>query len=193
MLATWVPTYYEHKGDTEPARLMVADRAPGGAFGAARTLATGGPGFVDQGGPDATFTSDGGAVVAWARPTASGHTKGIVEAFARPAGGDFGAGQALTDGSRSPAGIELAAGRHGEAALAWWDAVYRENVRPDLRVRASLRPAGGTFGAPAQLSPDGQIALWPDVAVDDAGETLVGWITNGSGGGSGDVEARLLK
>ena len=193
MLAAWVPTYYLGKGDTEPARLIVADRAPGSAFGAPRTLATGGPGFVDQGGPDAALTSDGGAVVAWARPTAKGHTKGVVEAFARSAGGDFGAGQALTDGTRSPAGIELATGRHGEAALVWWDAVYREDRQADLRVRASLRPAGGSFGAPAQVSPDGQIALWPDVAVDDAGETLVGWITNDSGGGSGDVEATLLK
>jgi hypothetical protein len=56
-----------------------------------------------------------------------------------------------------------------------------------------VRRAGGAFGAPAQVSPDGQIALWPDVAVDDAGEVLVGWLTNDSGAGSGNVEATLLK
>src|SRR4051794_28095829 len=161
MLAAWVPTYYLDKGDTTPAKLLVADRAPGGAFGPARTLATGGPGFVDQGGPAAAFTSDGGALVAWARPTGEGHTNGVVEAFARPAGGDFGGAEQLGDPARSPAGLRLAAGRHGEAVLVWWDAVYRADVRPDLRVKASLRPPGGTFGAARQVSPDGQIALWP--------------------------------
>src|SRR4051812_8348833 len=193
MLAAWTPTYYLGKGDSEPAKLVVADRAPGQPFGAPRTLTTGGPGFVDQGGPDAAFTSDGGALVAWVRPTSAGHTKGVVEAFARPPGGDFDAGQQLSDPSRSPAGVELAAGRHGEAALVWWDAVYRNGVKPDLRVRASTRAAHDTWRAPVQVSPDGQIALWPDVAVDDAGEVLAGWIANDSGGGSGDVQATVLK
>ena len=56
-------------------------------------------------------------------------------------------------------------------------------------MRAGLRPAGGSLGTPMQVSPDGEIALWPDVAVTDEGDVLVGWIHNTSGG----VEATVLK
>src|SRR4051794_4515548 len=51
MLASWQPTYFLTRGDKEPAKLFVADRASGEGFGAPRQLNSGGPGFVDQGGP----------------------------------------------------------------------------------------------------------------------------------------------
>ena len=52
------------------------------------------------------------------------------------------------------------------------------------RVNAALR-TGSAFDAPQQLSDDTRNALWPTIAMTPSGKTIAAWVTNTSGGGSG--------
>jgi hypothetical protein len=111
----------------------------------------------------------------------------------------IGAGTALGHGSRAAATptvdlttpgdasqSQIAVDKWGNAIAAWTrdENPAAENVG-DLRVQASYRPAGGSFGSPVTLSEDGEDAAEPQVAISRAGhgEAIVVW-TRGD-----DVEA----
>jgi Ca2+-binding RTX toxin-like protein len=60
---------------------------------------------------------------------------------------------------------------HGNAIASWqwWDGAY-------LVVQAALRPAAGPWAAPETLSATGRDATRPRLAMDAAGNALVGWL-----------------
>jgi PKD repeat protein len=58
----------------------------------------------------------------------------------------------------------------GDTIVAWTRGEGSMGV-----VQASFRPAGGSFGAPMSLSPGGESATAPRVAIDDAGDATVVW------------------
>ncbi len=192
-LAAWVPTYFMERGDREPGVLKVSDAPAGGSFGPARTLSTGGPGFVEQGNPVSALAADGGAVVAWAKPIAAGHTKGVVEAFARPPGRSFGTGQVLSDGSRGPGGLTLSAGSDGTVALGWNDGHFATDYHgPNWESRVSVRaPGARTFPPAERVSDPAHNGLWPSVTVAPDGTVLAAWTFNDDGSGGGQVAAAV--
>ena len=193
-LAAWAPTYYLSRGDTEPGVLKAADAAPGARFGTARTLSTGGPGFLDQGGPVADVAADGRAVVAWGKPVAARHTRGVVEVFARAAGGDFGPAQVLSDGTRSPSGLTLSSGGDGTIALGWADAHFAAGYSgPNWESRVAVRrPSDPQFAAAVRVSDAAHNGLWPTVRVGRGGEVMAAWVFNDDGSGGGTIAAATL-
>ena len=195
-LAAWVPTRFVRRGDHASGVLKVADAAAGGAFGPPRTLATGAPGSATGSSPVSAFTPDGGAVVAWGKPTAAGNLKALVEAFARPAGGSFSAGQVISDARRTLAGLTLSAGRDGTVALGWADADIDIDDPNDDRVkwesRVSVRAPGAREFPPAErVSDPAHNALWPRVAVAPDGAVFAAWTFNDDGSGGGQVAAAV--
>jgi PKD repeat protein len=58
----------------------------------------------------------------------------------------------------------------GDTVVAWTHGEGSDGV-----VQASFRPAGGSFGAPVNLSTGGESASAPRVAIDDAGDATVVW------------------
>ena len=58
----------------------------------------------------------------------------------------------------------------GDTIVAWTRGEGSNGV-----VQASYRPAGGSFGAPVNLSTGGESATAPRVAIDDAGDSTVVW------------------
>jgi hypothetical protein len=145
--------------------VAAAARAPGAdAFGARRRLvAPSSTGLVD--GPVA-YGRDGAllAVADERRVTVRrGHTDGT-----------FGKARVLRRLDRGRvADVSLAAGPRGNAALAWFE---DRGTRTD-RVYVSLRPAGGSFGAPRRLA-TGRIRSVA-AAVGASGDVLVAWDARG--------------
>ncbi len=58
----------------------------------------------------------------------------------------------------------------GDTVVAWTRGEGSDGV-----VQAAFRPAGGSFGAPVNLSTGGESATAPRVAIDDAGDATVVW------------------
>jgi hypothetical protein len=67
----------------------------------------------------------------------------------------------------------LAVDERGDAVVAWIRSNGSHNV-----VQASFRPAGGSFGAPVNLSAESANANAPKAAIDSAGEAIVVWEQN---------------
>ncbi|HEX5713307.1 MAG TPA: hypothetical protein VFX85_08355 [Solirubrobacterales bacterium] len=90
----------------------------------------------------------------------------------RPAGGSFSGRTALETGapafmSTRPA---VAINAAGAAVAAWAAGSFSEEV-----VRASYRPAGGSFSPPVTISAAGKDATAPDVAITAGGKAIVVW------------------
>jgi len=144
-------------------------------------LSTGGKGTSSGEQVATAFSADGSATVAWAKPGSSYEQGGTLEVFTRAAGGPFGGPQTLGEKAQ---GIQLAGGPGNAAALAW--------MTDDHVVYAATR-ASGEFAPAARLSPPGPNALWPSIAMTDAGKAIAVWVTNTGGGGSGSPTAAMTR
>jgi hypothetical protein len=112
--------------------------------------------------------SDGaGNVVAVWRELA-GETASI-RAATRSAGGEWSSSTRISVAAAATEAPELAVDRLGNAVAVW----HRSNGR-DSVVQAAVRPAGGPWGAPQDVSPPGEPAFNADVAVE-AGRATVVW------------------
>jgi hypothetical protein len=69
----------------------------------------------------------------------------------------------------------VAIDRNGDAIAAWVGTA--DDGSPILQV--AVRPAGGRFGGPSQLSGSGQVTA-PAVAMGPAGDAVVAWVENGA-------------
>ncbi|WP_028065395.1 hypothetical protein [Solirubrobacter soli] len=186
MLVAWLPWYYGTRGTEEPSRLMIAERAPGGAFAGARELARSTPGAVEDGGPVTSVADDGRALVAWVRPAgpiAFGTGLSTVEAFARPAGGDF-TSETLTSPDGVPEFPVLSVRRDGALALGWTQA-----SPGGVRVVFSLGELGARLGRPRPVSSRRDEPTWPTVAFAGTGDLIAAWLKGGFG--SGEVMAAV--
>jgi PKD repeat protein len=163
--------------------LRAAARPPGGSF---TQLA---PVFATTADPD-NITSPqveidpaGRATLLW---TYFDFTRNIhvVKTAARGVGGDFGGVENVSDPAvdSGPLGaIDLAVDRDGSAIAVWWA----------LSMRASVRPAGGSFGpAIGPISqPNFEIAA-PSVAFDASGRATAVWLR--PNGADVSVQAAVL-
>jgi hypothetical protein len=157
-LAIW------HRFDGTDDRVQASFRPAGGSFGAADTLSDAGQAAVRA---QIAFDANGDALAVWQRFDGSDSR---IQAASRPAGGSFGAVETLSDAGLDARAPRIALDAAGDAAVAW-----RSDNDVQIRVRAAIRPAGGSFGAPQTLSDAGQDAGAVEVAIDPEGNALAVW------------------
>ena len=115
-----------------------------------------------------SVASDGaGNVVAVWRELAD--DKASIRAASRSPGGEWSPSAGISVAAAATEAPELAMDRLGNAVAVW----HRSNGR-DSVVQAAVRPAGGAWSAPQDLSSPGELAFNADVAVA-AGRAIVVW------------------
>jgi hypothetical protein len=172
-IAVW--TYFD--GEHRIAQASV--RPAGGAFGVRETLSEAGENANE---PDLDIDGAGNATVVWDR------LEGITWflRFAdRPAGGSFGQPQSFGESSGRIEGPVLAVSPPGESLVAW-----RLGGKNKSTVEAALRSAGGSFSEPIEVSSGIDLAFFPDVALNSAGDAVVVWTGESSGGQSAKAAIR---
>jgi hypothetical protein len=156
----------------------MATTKPLPAWLAPQDLSAAGQGAYD---PQVAVDGQGNAIAVWHRFDAGTNT--IVQAAARAAasrrrrryftpkrGGSFGAPQDLSAAGQSASFSEVAVDGRGNAIAVW-----RRFDGTNTIVQAAVRAAGGSFGAPQDLSAAGQTANDPQVAVDGQGNAIAVW------------------
>lgn len=106
----------------------------------------------------------GEAIYAW-------NATGAVRTAGRLADGSWSASRTVPGGTAAAGPLAVAIGRGGVAAVAWTTVATRY-VPSQLLV--SLRPAGGSFGAPVEIAP-GTVAGAIRLGVDCAGTVTALW------------------
>ncbi|MDQ3765420.1 MAG: hypothetical protein M3460_29395 [Actinomycetota bacterium] len=149
--------------------VQAAVRLAGGAWQAPVNLSAPGQ---DASIPQVAVDAQGNAVAVWQRFTTF---NAIVQAAARPAGGAW---QAPITLSLSAVGQnafnpQVAVDGQGNAVAVWQR--NTDNFTPNGFVQATVRPAGGAWQAPINLSASDQPAYEPQVAVDGQGNAVVVW------------------
>jgi hypothetical protein len=162
--------------------------APGWLAPDLLTAADSGGGFA----PSVAVTAGGEAVAVWqervdsasGKPCASVCAGGLtvrIRAAARPKDGPWGAPQTLAEvplgappDVEAPPGPRVAVDPAGTAVAVWEDSSGGLG-----NVRAAVRPAGGAWGAPENVSGLGLIAGTPSVIVDATGTALAVWEEQG--------------
>jgi hypothetical protein len=171
-LAIWT------RSDGTNHRIQAAFRPVGGSFSPAQTISD--PGQNAFSGKVA-FDAQGNALAIWTR---SDGTHLRIQAAFRPAGGSFGAPQTISPAGGSASQFtEISVDAQGNALVVW-----DRSDGTHLRIQAAFRPAGGSFGAPQTISPNGQNASSRKLVMfDGLGNALVVW--GESGGTDGRIHA----
>lgn len=124
--------------------------------------------------PRVAIARDGTATVIWRSDAGTDGVTGNVYASVRPPGGVFGAPVQLSRDGQVFKAAELAVAPDGTTTVTWERYV---GVTPT--VQAATRPPGGAFGEPVDVSPSGQYASGPQLAVAADGTTTVAWLGGG--------------
>jgi len=117
--------------------------------------------------PDVAIDAAGNAVALWRRHDGS---KYIVQAAMRPAGGAWQSPVNLSAAGETAKEPQLALDAAGNAVAVW-----TRHDGLDFIAQAAVRPAGGTWQGPDDLSLAGQDAEEPQVAVGPGGEAVAVW------------------
>lgn len=117
--------------------------------------------------PSVAFDGRGNAVAVWPRASAG---RLIVEAAVCPAGGVWQAPVDLPGAGHDASDPHVAVDPHGNAVAVWVG-----GNGADLIVRGAVRPAGGLWHGPVDLSTTGQNAFLPQVALDQHGNAVAVW------------------
>ena len=111
----------------------------------------------------------GNAIAVWVEPD-SGFNR--IKAAVRPKDGSFGAAAFISPSGVNTLEPRVGVDNSGNAIVIWTE----DAVTPAFdRIKASYRPAGGSFGAAQTISADGQNAFNPDVKFDDDGNAFAIW------------------
>jgi hypothetical protein len=148
--------------------VQVATRPPLGSFSPTLTVSPAGEDRAPQVAEDAA----GDATVVWCNLG----TSDLVEA-ATVTDGMPSAAVVLSEAGKVSLSPAVAMNDRGDTVAAWTSRGGSGTI-----VQASFRPAGGSFGAPVDLSSSGAGTDSARVAIDDAGDATVVW-DQGSGGG----------
>lgn len=127
-------------GSAASNAIQAATRPPGGAFGMPVTISAGSDAFRH----DIAAAPDGSVTVAWYRTYAGNDT---VQVTTRPPGGTFGTPVDISAAGEPAKSPRLAIGGDGTTAVVWL-----RTESGDDTLRAAVRPPGGAFGAPVDLS-----------------------------------------
>ena len=162
-LAWW--RWQDGSGSNAAPSASVSSRPPGRAFGAASAA----PAGIKA---NQAFAQTRAVALTTRAPALTAPTR-LAVAFGSTSG-TFGSERRIVD-ERSLGGIpQLAVDAKGDAAIAY----FRNLGTTNDRVMVSLRRAGGSFGAPFQIS-HGRI-LSVAVAVGPRGDVLVAWDARGT-------------
>jgi hypothetical protein len=153
-----------HRSNGRDSVVQAAVRPAGGAWSAPQDLSA--PGEL-------AFNADvaveaGRATVVW---VAMRSLRSVVRSSSRTISGTWSAPETASDPISNAYAPRVAMDDHGNAIAAWrwWDGAY-------MVVQAALRPLDGAWPAPETLSGTGRDASRPRLAMDGAGNALVGWL-----------------
>jgi PKD domain-containing protein len=145
---------------SKPASVEVATRAAGGDWGAVGTLPT-----AVGATPGVAIDGSGHANVLWTSST------GSVDHLWTAESGSGGLSAALQLDKASPGGYAaIAVNEQGDAVAAWVG-----YSAAGATLRAFVRPAGGAWSGPKQISATGDFPEHVDVAIDSQGRAVVVW------------------
>ena len=139
--------------------IQASSWAPGGAWQAPVDLSATGQDGIQ---PQVAVDPNGGAVAVWERQR-------VVQSAVRPPGSGW---QAATNVS-APCGVppvaRIAVSPQGTAAAIWTCFVGSSTA-----IQSSLRPAGGSWDAPVNLTPGG-FGMTPRITFDPSGKAIAMW------------------
>jgi hypothetical protein len=169
-------------------RAQTRARSAAGALSATQTLSAAGH---DAYGAQVGVDQSGNAVFAWVRPdpaTGCSGFFGCVQARARSAAGVLSAPQRISAPGQEADSHQLAVDPSGNAIFVWQrrDGTTGCEGSPGcLRIQARFRSAGGALSMTQTLSPAGQHAYAPAVAVDQSGNAVFVWLVRDETGCGG--------
>jgi hypothetical protein len=123
------------------------------------------------------MTPSGEAVAVWRHFDLADEGDYKIQAAYRPPGGSFSTpfDVAATPNAAIPQNIHVAVDAAGDTVVVW----AQQEPGAISVVKASVRPAGGSFTAPSTISPtpvvSGHSARDPRIAIDAAGEAVAVW------------------
>ncbi len=150
---------FDGRNSRVQARLSAA-----GALSAVQTLSAAGRDVLL---PQVAVDQDGDAVVVWCRFDGR-HWR--VQATGRSAAGALSAVQTLSAAWQDARDPQVAVDRAGHAVVVW-----QRFEGTNWRIQARRRSAAGALSTERTLSPAGQDALNPQVAVDQDGDAVLVW------------------
>jgi PKD domain len=124
--------------------------------------------------PSVAIDPEGDAVAAWEHEAGG---LGIIQASSRPPGGAWQTPVSLSQGGESAFDAQAALDAQGDAVVAW-----TRDDGSSFVIQASSMPAGGGWGAPANLSESGRNAFNPSLAIDARGDAVAAWNREELGG-----------
>jgi hypothetical protein len=149
--------------------VQAAVRAAGGAWEEAEDVSVEGRDALE---PEVAIDSAGAAFAVWRRHDG---TRYVIQAAIRPLGGDWQEPERLSETGQAAEEPAVTVNPAGDAAAVW----VRYDGAKEI-AQAAVRPAGGAWQEPDDLSAAGQNAAEPDVAIDPAGDTVAVWTRQGS-------------
>jgi Divergent InlB B-repeat domain len=158
---------------------QAAERPVAGAWSAPVDL-SGASGNAES--PTVAVDPAGDAVAAWKQRLAGSEA---IETAYKPAGGAWGAPEAVEFGSAVVETPAVAIDEAGHAVLVW-----RQGVGGNHVIFATSRPAGGSWASPLAISSSALDAAAPDVAMSPDGTAVAAW--QSSSGATSVVETNTL-
>ena len=152
------------RNDGANSIIQAATRPPGGTFGVPVNLSAAGQ---DAFGAQITTDLGGTSTAVWER---SDGANSIIQAATRPPGGEFNTPVNLSAPGQNAVGPQITTAPDGTTTAIW----QRSNGS-NFIIQAAIRPPGGTFGTPADLSVPGQNALNAEITTDPGGTTTAVW------------------
>ncbi|MBK8295113.1 MAG: hypothetical protein IPK93_10205 [Solirubrobacterales bacterium] len=151
------------RGEGVNQLIQSSARPPGGHFSAPENLTAAGQAAHD---PQVAVGPDGAATGVWVRGD-------VVQSATRQAGGAFGSAANLSADGQVVGEPRIAIGADGTAVAVW----TRNDGVNDI-VQAATRPSGSGFGSAADLTPTGQDATNPQIAIAPDGTATAIWRRN---------------
>lgn len=146
---------------------VVRTSHPGG-FWSERVGEVEGPPCPNPGEPQLAVDAAGDAAVAWTNLAAG---QSVVEVVTKPAGGHWSESRRLSaPGEEAQSPPQVAIDQAGDVTVVWSD----ESQFPH-QLHGVDKPAGGEWSEPESISPPGDDAREPQLAVDRSGEAFVAW------------------
>lgn len=150
--------------------VQATTRPSGGSFLTPVNLSEPGQSALE---PQIGTAPDGTATVVWYRFDGGNN---IVQAATRPPGSSFGPPVDISELGENSDAPQIAIGPDGEATVIW-----EFSCCPDQIIHASIRPSGGQFGPPLDLSGNGGEDNSAKIAYSPDGTVTVVWSRNPTG------------
>jgi hypothetical protein len=151
------------------ASVLAATRPAGGTWQTPVQLSATGE-FAVQ--PQVAVDAQGGVTAVWVHDDGNAH---IVQAAVRPAGGPWQSPVDVSAVGESGVDPEVAVDAQGDATVVWdhYDGAFSASTLYD--VQTAVRPAGGAWQTPADLSTTSTLRSDPQVTVNARGDAIATW------------------